>query len=296
MIRLRAAFLGLIVSCAGLLHALPGLTVDSECTTGGFIRVVVTGSYRRAAEYAELRSGSGTVLSQNLLFHLPDGGDDILHTLLGVPDSLEAGIYKVTVSSASDLIVDSRVITVRSLEYRTETIHLSDSLSDLRRTDDQRRIWEAKRLWELINQRNPDALFHFGPFGVPVEDGVTTSYFGDRRLFVYVDVQSDRSVHSGIDLAGPAGTPVYSSGGGRVVLAAERLITGNTVVIEHLPGVYSLYYHLEEIRAAAGDQVSGGAVIGTIGSSGLATGPHLHWEIRIGGIYVDPSVMTGFSF
>jgi murein DD-endopeptidase MepM/ murein hydrolase activator NlpD len=139
-------------------------------------------------------------------------------------------------------------------------------------------------------------LFHFGPFDVPVEDGVITSYFGDRRLFVYVDVQSERSVHTGIDLAAPAGTPVLSSGGGRVALAVERLITGNTVVIEHLPGVYSLYYHLEEIRVDAGGQVSGGSVIGTIGSSGLATGPHLHWEIRVGGVCVDPSVMTGFSF
>ena len=148
----------------------------------------------------------------------------------------------------------------------------------------------------MTTHSSTDALYHFGPFSVPIEDGVITSYFGDRRLYLYIDVQSERSVHSGIDLAAPTGTPVLSSGGGLVVFAANRLITGNTVVIEHLPGVYSLYYHLEEISVDTEEMVNEGGIIGTLGSSGLATGPHLHWEIRIGGIPVDPSFMAELTF
>ncbi len=294
MNRLLINFAALTTFCVSILHGLPGLSVESECITGGCLKIIVTGTCCPAAEYAELRSGSGAILSKNVLFCLQD--DEHLYALLGVPDSLETGIYSVTLSSADGTIVESSSITLRSREYRTETIHLNESLSNLRRTDDQRRIEEAIKLQELTNQRNVDALFHFGPFRVPVEDGVITSYFGDRRLFIYIDVHSDRSVHTGIDLAAPAGTPVLSSGNGRVVFAADRLITGNTVVIEHLPGVYSLFYHLDEIIVEEGERVTEGSVIGMLGSSGLATGPHLHWEMRVGGVPVDPSIMAGFTF
>ncbi len=296
MKRFYVGLLALTVFSAGILYGLPVLTVEGGGTTGGYLKVKVTGVYHPGAEYAELRNGSDKILSENALFHPPNGGDNELYALLGVPNSLETGIYKVTLSSASGSLVESRLITLRSLEYRSETINLNESLSNLRRTDDKRRVEEAKRLWELTNQSNTDSLFHFGPFIVPVKDGIVTSYFGDRRLFIYIDVRSERSVHSGIDLAAPMGTPVQSSGGGRVVLATNRLITGNTVVIEHLPGVYSLYYHLDEIRVDSGMVVAEGGIIGTLGASGLATGPHLHWEFRIGGVPIDPSFMAEFAF
>ena len=71
-------------------------------------------------------------------------------------------------------------------------------------------------------------------------------------------------------------------------MAKERVLTGLTVVMEHLPGVYSLYYHMDSIRVEQGQMVEAGMVIGTVGSTGLVTGPHLHWEIRAGGIAVNP--------
>jgi murein DD-endopeptidase MepM/ murein hydrolase activator NlpD len=71
-----------------------------------------------------------------------------------------------------------------------------------------------------------------------------------------------------------------------------RIVTGNSVVIEHLPGVYSLYYHLDKIEVKEGDIVEAGTLLGLSGATGLATGPHLHWEVRVNGENTDPDVFT----
>ena len=75
-------------------------------------------------------------------------------------------------------------------------------------------------------------------------------------------------------------------------MAQFRIITGFTVVVEHLSGVYSLYYHLARLDVAAGERVAAGTAVGTVGSTGLATGPHLHWEVRAAGVAVDPDVLV----
>jgi murein DD-endopeptidase MepM/ murein hydrolase activator NlpD len=85
---------------------------------------------------------------------------------------------------------------------------------------------------------------------------------------------------------------VVASGSGRVVMAEERLLTGLTVVLEHLPGVYSLYYHLDSLLVRQGDEVQLGQRVGTVGMTGLATGPHLHWELRVSGTAVDPDSLV----
>ena len=76
------------------------------------------------------------------------------------------------------------------------------------------------------------------------------------------------------------------------MLAAERIVTGNTVVVEMLPGLFSLYFHLSEIDVKPGDIVEQGQVIGKVGMTGFATGPHLHWEIEALGVPVDPDALV----
>ena len=122
-----------------------------------------------------------------------------------------------------------------------------------------------------------------------------SSFYGDRRRFLYDDGTSARSIHNGIDYSAEPGTPVYAAGAGRVVFSGERIISGNTIVIEHLPGVYTLYYHMNSLAAAEGDMLSAGIKVGTVGATGLATGAHLHWEVRVGGVAVDPKPLTGGS-
>jgi murein DD-endopeptidase MepM/ murein hydrolase activator NlpD len=107
-------------------------------------------------------------------------------------------------------------------------------------------------------------------------------------VYKYSNGSSDTSIHAGIDFGVPKGTAVSACGPGKVVLARNRIVTGNSVIIEHLPGVYSLYYHLDKINATEGAMVTAGELIGQSGATGLATGPHLHWEIRVSGENADP--------
>jgi murein DD-endopeptidase MepM/ murein hydrolase activator NlpD len=95
--------------------------------------------------------------------------------------------------------------------------------------------------------------------------------------------------HSGIDMAAPAGTPVHAAAAGKVTIAWSPAGYGLYVVVEHGGGVATLYGHLESTASAGGAFVAAGAEIGRVGSTGLSTGPHLHFEVRRGGRPVDPS-------
>jgi len=292
MRRVAVSFL-LFLICAAQPYA--NLVITSDCVVGGYFKATVSGFTEGNAATVELRGAAGDTVSKNVLFIPPGSGDGVKSAVVGVPESLKAGAYTVTVLSETGIELESCQISVQARDFRSETISLDESMSRLRLTDNKRRVEEAKELFEIISRKDPEALYHFTPYYTPLDDARITSYFGDRRLFVYTDSTSDKSVHSGIDLAAPEGTPVRSAGRGVVVFAGDRLISGYSVVIEHLPGVFSLYYHLSALSVQEGDFVAEKEIIGTLGSTGLATGPHLHWEFRIGGVCVDPDLMTGFS-
>ena len=116
-------------------------------------------------------------------------------------------------------------------------------------------------------------------------EGTITSSFG---LYRYINGSTTASRHQGIDIAAPEGTPVPASNRGQVVFADFVIMTGNTVVIEHGAGLKTIYMHLSEIDCAEGDIVEQGDIIGLVGSTGYSTGPHLHFEVRIGDQSVSP--------
>lgn len=95
-------------------------------------------------------------------------------------------------------------------------------------------------------------------------------------------------MHNGIDYGVPEGTEVSSCAQGKVVMAENRISTGLSIVIEHLPGLYSVYYHLSSLNVKEGQIVKQGELIGLSGKTGLATGPHLHWEVRLNALPVSP--------
>ncbi|MFO8065472.1 MAG: M23 family metallopeptidase [Spirochaetia bacterium] len=210
--------------------------------------------------------------------------------IAGVPSTLDPGDYSVTVvlGSPQGTTELEHSLEVVSRDFNTETISLNRDLTKMRSEPDPRKAEEAKSLRELVATFRPDAVYHRGPFVIPVEDGRRTSDFGDRRTYRYVDGASAGAVHYGIDIAADTGTPVRAGGGGRVVMVADRVISGTTVVIEHLPGVYGLHYHLDSASVSEGDIVEARDVIGEVGASGLATGAHLHWEVRVSGVPVEP--------
>ena len=112
-----------------------------------------------------------------------------------------------------------------------------------------------------------------------------TSWYGDRRSY---NDSPYNYFHTGLDVCTGAGTEIYTAAAGTVVFADLLTVRGNAVMVDHGWGVYTAYMHLSEIRVKAGDQVIAGQLIGISGGTGRVEGPHLHWEIIVGGIQVEP--------
>jgi murein DD-endopeptidase MepM/ murein hydrolase activator NlpD len=125
-----------------------------------------------------------------------------------------------------------------------------------------------------------------GAFAPPVPHR-RSSPFGARSVFNGVP----RDRHAGLDFASPAGATIRAPAAGRVVLVDALYYTGNTVVVDHGYGVVSVFAHLQRTMVDEGAVVSRGARLGTVGATGRATGPHLHWSVRLGGARVDPAAV-----
>lgn len=122
------------------------------------------------------------------------------------------------------------------------------------------------------------------PSRMPLEDTRLTSDFGMRTH----PVLGGRSNHKGVDLAAPSGTPIYATADGFVSKAEWYSSYGNYVSIEHGAELQTRYAHMSRIAVAPGSRVRKGEIIGYVGSTGRSTGPHLHYEVRIGGEAVNP--------
>lgn len=229
-----------------------------------------------------------------------DSAGDSWAALIGIPSTFSEGTARLQVAGRSAgaagpgalRLLLAQPLRIGRRAFAEEEIPLRADLSALRQSPDPRREEQSRELWRLLSSWRAEAHRHLGPLRLPLGAVRRTSGFGDRRTFRYQDGSVDFSIHNGIDFAVPEGTAVAAAGGGTVMMARARIVTGLSVVIEHLPGVYSLYYHLARILVREGQRVAPGAVVGTVGSTGLATGPHLHWEVRAGGVAIDPDAVA----
>jgi len=140
---------------------------------------------------------------------------------------------------------------------------------------------EAQRLQTLFAIVTLD-LWH-GAFHAPLT-APASGNFGTRSVFN----GQTRSPHAGVDFRSRAGTPVAAPGAGSVAIAEPLFFTGNTVVIDHGLGVYSLLAHLSRFAVEAGERVERDQIVGFVGATGRVTGPHLHWAVRVHGARVGP--------
>jgi murein DD-endopeptidase MepM/ murein hydrolase activator NlpD len=146
---------------------------------------------------------------------------------------------------------------------------------------------ESKILSEVVSSVTPEALWQ-NRFSAPVEAPVIISAFGKRRVYFLGGTHSFVRFHRGIDFKGERGDPVFSPQNAVVVFAQKRITTGNTLVLDHGQGVFSLFFHLDSIEVQSGDRVKKGEKIAAVGSTGISAGPHLHWGLMVNGVYVDP--------
>lgn len=183
-------------------------------------------------------------------------------------------------------------VDVNMKKFVSEDIPLNSANTAIKTDSSPQRAAQIDKLNGILATVNEDAVYYDGPFMRPVDSNSRSSFFGDRRTYLYSTGGQSVSEHYGIDFDVPTGTTVMACGSGKVVLAETRVSTGWSVVIEHLPGLYSLYYHMDSLAVKEGDMVEKGNVIGRSGSTGLATGPHLHWEVRLNMSAVNPDFFT----
>lgn len=260
------------------------LSSPEEVARGTAFRVLSS-----VAGQVRLATREGTRIAETRAFPLRVTRDrEVAVALLGAPSTIAPGEYELLLLDDAGNELDRRGIRLGDREFQRQRIALNRSLTELRATPDPEKVAEARELITLVAQVNPGAIYGDGSFELPVEDFRRTSRYGDRRTYSYSDGERANAIHFGVDLAAPTGTPVRASAPGVVAFAGDRIVTGGSVVVEHLPGVYGLYYHLDSRSVEVGDRVARGGVLGTVGATGLATGPHLHWEIRVAGVPVDP--------
>jgi len=225
---------------------------------------------------------SGSYDGKPLLFV---GAEGQYRTLIGIHPMAKPGSYPLdlkVVRGEQPVSVHS-MVQVAPGRFSVEDIPLTAETAQL--LEPSLVQAEAKRLVGVMTQVSLPGLWE-APFRFPLAGTPQiTAYFGTRRSY---DGGPVNDYHSGVDLEASEGAPVHSPARGRVVLAEPLQVRGNAVIVDHGRGVMTGYWHLSQIDVQVGQQVDAGEGLGLVGNTGLSTGPHLHWELRIMGVQVDP--------
>jgi len=187
--------------------------------------------------------------------------------------------YPVTVRQGDN--VQTLQLTVNAHSFKTVNLTLPEGKVSLSRENQKRAVKEAGRLNKLWPVNTPK-IWDRG-FRAPTDTEIS-EVFGVKRIMN----KKKTSVHRGMDFRGKTGTPVNAINAGTVVLTDDLFYGGNTLIVDHGMGLYSVYMHLSEFKAEKGTQVAKGQIVGLIGSSGRATGPHLHMSVKLNSISVNP--------
>lgn len=247
-------------------------------TQGATVQVVVT-----AAQPVTL---SGLLVDHPLHFFPQDDGSQV--ALQGIHSMLEPGLYPLRIDiTLSDGSVQSfeQMVLVASGNYQPETINgVEPSTIDPAITEP-----EDEWLLSLVTPVTPEKYWQ-GMFQLPVDSQYCVrSNYGNRRTYNGGALQS---FHTGIDFGVCSDThpfDIYAPADGVIVFTGFQTVRGNATIIDHGQGVYSGLYHQAEIYGSVGDHVTAGQLIGKIGDTGRVTGKHLHWEVWVNGIQVNPT-------
>jgi hypothetical protein len=173
-------------------------------------------------------------------------------------------------------------VTISARKFAVQELTLPKGMAEFDNATLRRIDAEAAKISRVFSRVTPPRWRI--RFLSPVEE-YRPANFGSRRV-----INGDpRMPHSAVDIRLPEGTPVRAIADGRVAFAAEQFFGGRSVVIDHGGGVFSVYYHLKEFSVFEGQEISRGSRLGSVGATGRATGPHLHFGVRVPGGRVDPT-------
>jgi murein DD-endopeptidase MepM/ murein hydrolase activator NlpD len=206
--------------------------------------------------------------------------------IVGLSLTLKPGTQQISSQNAEGTRQLS--FMVGSKHYAEQRITLKNpqmvnpDTSNLKRIE--RELAEQTRAYQQFSPGTPSNLQLDKPVNGPL-----SSRFGVRRFFN----GEERNPHSGLDFAVPAGTPIKAPAAGKVTLIGNYFFNGNTVFVDHGQGFISMFCHLSKIDVVLGQQLPRGAVLGRVGATGRATGPHMHWNISLNDARVDPAIFIG---
>ena len=203
--------------------------------------------------------------------------DTSWRALIGIDLERHPGTYPLIAESAgSQVLRATRDLMVVRRQFRERVLKVAPDYVNPP-PDLLARIRSEAEFMTTVYEHSASEPAWQGGLRRPVAD-VANSSFGTRSVFN----GEPRSPHAGTDFLSPAGTPIQAPAGGRVVAARELFFTGNTIVIDHGLGVFSMLAHLSRIDVHEGDAVKPGDIVGLVGATGRVTGPHLHWAMRVG--------------
>ncbi|WP_263147829.1 peptidoglycan DD-metalloendopeptidase family protein [Pseudomonas sp. RIT-PI-AD] len=204
--------------------------------------------------------------------------------IVGIPLSVKPGPQRLEVEGAAG----ARTFQVGAKHYKEQRITLKNTRQvnplpeDLKRIE--RELAEQTRAYRSFSAGTPSNLALDKPVNGPL-----SSPFGLRRFFN----GEERNPHSGLDFAVPAGTPIKSPAAGKVILIGNYFFNGNTVFVDHGQGFISMFCHMSKIDVTLGQSLPRGGVVGRVGATGRATGPHMHWNVSLNDARVDPAIFIG---
>jgi murein DD-endopeptidase MepM/ murein hydrolase activator NlpD len=237
----------------------------------------------RVQTAAQITAVEGSFDKSPIYFYKEEGAS--FSGIFGVDMKAQPGrhaLHVVTKGPSGKPVEQVFAVEVAAGGFGVQHLTLPPAMVDLQGEILKRYQAERKRINAIFAQVRPLRLWQF-PFIQPVE-GPITSTFGLRRVLN----GQDRSQHNGVDIGASLGMGVGACNKGIVVLAQELCLEGNTIILDHGFGLYSIYMHLSELRVKEGDTVEGGDCIGLVGATGRVTGPHLHWGAKLLGARVDP--------
>ena len=229
----------------------------------------------------------GTFAGRPLFFALLADGTH--RALVGIDVGHPPGVYPVTLRwrDRETDVTHEVPVAVRDAAFPIQRLTLPPRMVDPDPAD-LPRIQEEREILEALFDQADGTPRYAEPFARPLDPAFQpTGTFGRRRILN----GRLRSPHTGEDFAAPVGTPVYASNRGRVAYTGVLFFAGRCVILDHGLGLYTLYFHLDSIAVELDEVVERGHVLGRVGATGRATGPHLHWGARLGPARVDPMAL-----